>query len=78
MASRNRLRGVAPDVWRKPYNNTATGASGFAYPEFKGYHVRTCWAGLDTTEGAITTVAADEGLYLRLFTPASGPIRRTP
>ncbi|WP_410574815.1 hypothetical protein [Amycolatopsis sp. cmx-4-61] len=28
---------------------------------------------LDTTEGAITTVAAEEGLFLRLFTPASGP-----
>jgi hypothetical protein len=70
---KNRLRGVHPDVWTKPYNNTATGASGFAYPEFKGYHARTCWAVLDTTEGAITMVAAEEGLFLRLFTPASGP-----
>ncbi len=48
-----RLRGVAPDVWSKPCDNTATGASGFAYPEFKGYHARTCWAVLDTTEGAV-------------------------
>uniref|UniRef100_UPI001E359AA2 glycoside hydrolase family 2 TIM barrel-domain containing protein n=1 Tax=Amycolatopsis sp. CA-128772 TaxID=2073159 RepID=UPI001E359AA2 len=70
---KNRLRGVQPDVWSKPYNNTATGASGFAYPEFKGYHARTCWAMLDTTEGAVTVVAAEEGLFLRLFTPAVGP-----
>ncbi|MEV6914700.1 glycoside hydrolase family 2 TIM barrel-domain containing protein [Amycolatopsis sp. NPDC051106] len=70
---KNRLRGVQPDVWRKPYNDTATGASGFVYPEFKGYHARTCWAVLETTEGAVTVVAAEEGLFLRLFTPAVGP-----
>jgi hypothetical protein len=28
---------------------------------------------LDTSEGAITMVAAEEGLFLRLFTPAGGP-----
>ncbi|GLY93981.1 glycoside hydrolase family 2 TIM barrel-domain containing protein [Actinoplanes sp. NBRC 103695] len=70
---KNRLRGVSADVWTKQYNNTATGAAGFQYPEFKGYHARTCWAALSTTEGTITMVAADEGLFLRLFTPAAGP-----
>ncbi|GAA3240154.1 glycoside hydrolase family 2 protein [Dactylosporangium siamense] len=74
---KNRLRGVTPDVWTKQYNNTATGASGFQYPEFKGYHARTCWARLGTTEGNITMVAAEEGLFLRLFTPAVGPDPQT-
>ncbi|UOX90796.1 glycoside hydrolase family 2 [Amycolatopsis sp. FBCC-B4732] len=70
---KNRLRGVHLDVWTKPYNDTATGASGFGYPEFKGYHARTHWAVLQTSEGAVTVVAAEEGLFLRLFTPAPGP-----
>ena len=70
---KNRLRGVSTDVWTKQYNNTATGSSGFQYPEFKGYHARTCWAALSTTEGTITMVAAEDGLFLRLFTPAVGP-----
>jgi hypothetical protein len=70
---KNRLRGVSTDVWTKQYNNTATGATGFQYPEFKGYHARTYWAALSTTEGTITMVAAEEGLFLRLFTPAVGP-----
>ncbi|WP_410631278.1 glycoside hydrolase family 2 TIM barrel-domain containing protein [Amycolatopsis sp. cmx-4-83] len=70
---KNRLRGVHLDVWTKPYNDTATGASGFGYPEFKGYHARTHWAVLQTSEGAVTVVAAEDGLFLRLFTPAPGP-----
>jgi hypothetical protein len=74
---KNRLRGVLTDVWTKPYNNTATGSSGFRYPEFKGYHARTYWAELGTTEGTITMVAAEEGLFLRLFTPATGPDPQT-
>jgi hypothetical protein len=69
---KNRLRGVTTDVWTKAYNNTATGVGGLRYPEFKGYHARTCWAALDTTEGTITMVAAEEGLFLRLFTPPVG------
>jgi hypothetical protein len=74
---KNRLRGVSSDVWSKAYNNAATGASGFQYPEFKGYHARTCWARLSTSEGTITIVAAEDGLYLRLFTPATGPDPQT-
>ncbi|MFC4590834.1 glycoside hydrolase family 2 TIM barrel-domain containing protein [Sphaerisporangium corydalis] len=69
---KNRTRGVRPDVWTKAYNDTATGATGWAYPEFKGYHAGTCWASLATTEGTITMVAAEENLFLRLFTPATG------
>jgi glycosyl hydrolase family 2 len=70
---KNRLRGVTPNVWTKDFNNTATGSSGWQYPEFKGYHARTYWAALRTTEGTITMAAAEESLFLRLFTPATGP-----
>jgi hypothetical protein len=74
---KNRLRGVTPDVWSKAYNDTATGASGWQYPEFEGYHANTCWAVLGTTEGSITMVAAEENLFLRLFSPANGPDPQT-
>ena len=74
---KDRLRGVSTDVWTKAYNDTSTGAAGYQYPEFKGYHARTCWAALATTEGTITLVAAEDGLFLRLFTPAVGPDPQT-
>jgi hypothetical protein len=70
---KNRGRGVHPGVWTKTYNDTATGAAGWQYPEFKGYHANTYWAALKTAEGTITIVAAEENLFLRLFTPAVGP-----
>ncbi|WP_238412903.1 glycoside hydrolase family 2 TIM barrel-domain containing protein [Saccharothrix deserti] len=69
---KNRLRGVRHGVWSKEHNTTATGASGWEYPEFKGYHANTYWAALRTTEGTITIVAEDENLFLRLFTPDVG------
>ncbi|MFC9915452.1 glycoside hydrolase family 2 TIM barrel-domain containing protein [Streptomyces sp. NPDC059862] len=70
---KNRLRGVATDVWTKQYNDTATGADGWVYPEFKGYHAGVRWASLHTTAGRITMISEDENLYLRLFTPRFGP-----
>ncbi|HLL66359.1 MAG TPA: glycoside hydrolase family 2 TIM barrel-domain containing protein [Micromonosporaceae bacterium] len=75
---KNRRRGVTPGVWSKTYNNTATGGS-FVYPEFKGYHANTYWAALRTDQGIITMVAAQENLFLRLFTPAvaSNPMSAT-
>lgn len=44
-------------VWTKAYNDTATGAAGWRYPEFKGYHANPRWAVLHTTSGNITMVA---------------------
>ncbi|WP_405009983.1 glycoside hydrolase family 2 TIM barrel-domain containing protein [Kitasatospora sp. NBC_01539] len=67
---KNRLRGVTTDVWTKSHNDTATGSTGFVYPEFKGYHAGLYWASLRTTEGTITMVSAQENVFLRLFTPA--------
>ncbi|MFD4789942.1 glycoside hydrolase family 2 TIM barrel-domain containing protein [Streptomyces sp. NPDC058459] len=66
---KNRLRGVATDVWTKDHNDTATGRTGFVYPEFKGYHSDFYWASLHTTEGTITVASAQENVFLRLFTP---------
>jgi hypothetical protein len=71
------MLGLNTDVWAKEYNDTATGASVFKYPEFKGYHAETYWAQLNTTEGKITLVSGDENLFLRLFTPKFGPDPRT-
>jgi hypothetical protein len=68
---------VTTDVWTKQYNDTATGSSGWQYPEFKGYHANLYWAALRTAEGTITMVAAEENLFLRLFTPKVGPTPRT-
>ncbi|MDT0344450.1 glycoside hydrolase family 2 TIM barrel-domain containing protein [Streptomyces litchfieldiae] len=70
---KNRLRGVTPDVWTKTYNDTATGADGWEYPEFKGYHADVRWASLHTAAGRITMVSENENLFLRLFTPRFGP-----
>ncbi len=67
---KNRLRGVTTDVWTKDHNDTATGKTGFTYPEFKGYHANLYWGSLHTTEGTITMVSAQENVFLRLFTPA--------
>ncbi|WP_248508641.1 hypothetical protein [Streptomyces sp. D2-8] len=75
---KNRLCGVATDVWTKQHNDTATGADGWVYPEFKGYHAGVRWASLHTTAGRITMVSEDENLYLRLFTPRFGPTLAIP
>jgi len=69
---KNRMRGASPDVWTKAYNNTVVGADGWQHPQFKGYHANLCWAVLTTSEGAITVVSEQEGVFLRLFTPAVG------
>ncbi|MET7280077.1 glycoside hydrolase family 2 TIM barrel-domain containing protein [Kribbella sp. NPDC005582] len=69
----NRRRGLLVDVWSKDYNDTATGASGWNYPEFKGYHANLSWAVLRTTEGTITMVTENEDLFLRVGTPKAGP-----
>ena len=70
---KNRMRGGSMGVWSKSYNDTATGAGPWQFPEFKGYHARTYWAQLQTTSGPITLVTPDENLFLRLYTPRNGP-----
>ena len=70
---KNRMRGGEFGVWSKAYNDTATGADTWKYPEFKGYHARVNWAQLQTKSGSITVVTPDEKMFLRLYTPRNGP-----
>ena len=69
---KNRLRGAARNVWAKDYNDSATGEGNPQYPEFKGYHADVSWLQLRTNEAPITVVAAQDDLFVRLFTPRDG------
>ncbi|MFO8026667.1 MAG: glycoside hydrolase family 2 TIM barrel-domain containing protein [Opitutales bacterium] len=68
---KNRLIGPTWDVWKKDYNQTATGypesIDPYDYPEFKGYHADVRWVVLHTDEGDLTFVAEDEELFFRNF-----------
>jgi hypothetical protein len=67
---KNRLKGNRFDWFTKAYNNTETGEHPWIYPEFKGYHANF-YAGIFEMEHNQFTVATEnEGLFLRLFTPA--------
>jgi len=66
---KNRMEGTRLNRWEKEYNNTITGKNGYIVPEFKGYHANLYWATLKTKEQDFTVVAADEDIFLRLFTP---------
>jgi hypothetical protein len=68
---KNRMQGNRFDVWRKPYNDTRTGAD-WTYPEFKGHHADLYWAVLQTKELPITVVTDTEDLFLRVLTPRNG------
>jgi hypothetical protein len=64
---KNRMQGAEYNVWSKIYNNTQTGAYPFFYPEFKGYFSDFSWMELSTAQGKINIVAADNGMFLRLY-----------
>jgi hypothetical protein len=69
---KNRLGGGVLDVWEKTLNNTVTGdptSSTLEYPEFKGYYAGVRWLTLDTTEGPITAVVGQDGLFVQVLTP---------
>jgi beta-galactosidase/beta-glucuronidase len=66
---KNRLAGNQFGIWKKNYNNTET-AESWNYPEFKGYHSRMYWCKFITTTQPFTVYTENEGLFLRLFTPA--------
>ena len=56
-------------IWHTGYNDTVTGDSGFAYPEFKGYYGDVRWACLQTKEGPISMLLGQDGTYLQMLTP---------
>ncbi|MBC6698609.1 glycoside hydrolase family 2 protein [Hymenobacter puniceus] len=64
---KNRLLGVADNVWENAYNNTQTGAAPWIYPEFKGYFADIAWLEMNTVEGKFLVASPDPGLYVRLF-----------
>ncbi|SFN17578.1 Beta-galactosidase/beta-glucuronidase [Chitinophaga sp. YR627] len=66
---KNRLKGTRFDTWHKDYNNTETGES-WNYPEFKGYYANMYWCDFQTYQQYIRVYTENEGLFLRLFTPA--------
>ncbi len=71
---KNRLKGVAFNVWEKEYNNTITGVSGFTYPEFKGYHSNLYWAEIGLKDGkSFKVYSTTEDLFLKLFNPPAAP-----
>lgn len=67
---KNRLKGNQFGVWNKTYNNTETGEALWIYPEFKGYHSNFYSGYFFTKTNRFTVVTENEGLFLRLFTPA--------
>ena len=71
---KNRMKGVAFDIWEKKYNNTVTGES-WEYPEFKGFHSNLYAADLEMSYGKMKIVTASENLFLHLFTPEN-PVGR--
>jgi hypothetical protein len=71
---KNRMAGVEFNVWKKSYNNTITGFSGFDYPEFKGYYSNLYWARInDLQDRHFTVYSRTADLFLRLFTPEEPP-----
>jgi hypothetical protein len=64
---KNRLAGTEINVWQNIYNNTHTGYSPIAYPEFKGYYGEVAWMELSTVEGKMFIASPDPGLFVRLF-----------
>lgn len=79
----NRLAGGTLDVWERRYNNTVDGdpddlkpGERFDYPLFKGFYSGVRWLRLDTAEGPITAMVAQdahEPIYVQIFTPKTPP-----
>ncbi len=68
-AWKNRIAGGTLNVWENQYNDTITGATGWTYPEFKGYYSGVRWVQLQTTEGPITACILAGDLFVQVFTP---------
>ena len=66
---KNRMKGTQFGVWKKDYNDAATGEVPFIYPEFKGYHSNMYWTKFITDEQSFLVFTDREDVFLRLFTP---------
>ena len=71
---KNRMKGVEFNVWKKDYNSSITGHTGFKYPEFKGYYSKLYWTRItDHQDRYFTVYSHTQDLFLRLFTPEEAP-----
>ena len=66
---KNRMKGNQFGIWKKDYNNSATGEAPWEYPEFKGYYANLYWCEFVGKEQHFKVVTDREDVFLRLFTP---------
>lgn len=69
---RNRMKGTTLGIWEDEYNNTITAdpASGYDYPEFKGFYSSLYWTRLkNKDQSSVTVYCHTPYTSLRLFTP---------
>ena len=72
---RNRMKGTKFQIWENEYNNTITGESGYAYPEFKGFFSNIYWVKVKgKNNNGFTVYCHSPHTFLRMLTPenASG------
>ena len=66
---KNRMKGQQFGIWKKDYNDSATGEPGWKYPEFKGYYSNMYWCEFVGKQQSFKVVTDREDVFLRLFTP---------
>ncbi|MDQ0966053.1 hypothetical protein QFZ20_001456 [Flavobacterium sp. W4I14] len=66
---KNRMKGAQFGIWKKDYNNSATGEAPWQYPEFKGYYSNMYWCEFIGKQQSFKVVTDREDVFLRLFTP---------
>lgn len=66
---KNRMKGQQFGIWKKDYNDSATGEPSWQYPEFKGYYSNMYWCEFVGKQQSFKVVTDREDVFLRLFTP---------
>lgn len=66
---KNRMKGTQLGVWKKDYNDSATGEPPWQYPEFKGYYANLYWCDFVGKTQNFRVITDREDIFLRLFTP---------
>ncbi|GGE49701.1 beta-galactosidase/beta-glucuronidase [Pedobacter psychrotolerans] len=66
---KNRMKGTEFGIWKKDYNDSATGEPSWQYPEFKGYYSNMYWCEFIGKTQNFKVVTDREDIFLRLFTP---------
>ncbi|WP_443947357.1 glycoside hydrolase family 2 TIM barrel-domain containing protein [Pedobacter sp. AW1-32] len=66
---KNRMKGTQFGIWKKDYNDSATGEPPWDYPEFKGYYSNLYWCDFIGKTQNFSVVTDREDVFLRLFTP---------